>query len=234
MNIMVFCMDFKPKSGGIAEYVHQLARGLTRQGDHVVVMGPQMFGADEFDARCEYPVVRMNVGDPTRRWPWQRLARHLRRRKTFAEVVAEHNIEHVFFGEWGTLSWLASRWTKRLGLSYSVLVHGRETTDDYTVSARPPKASDGLRGAELVFVNSSFTAEVVSSTGVPRGRIRLAHPGVDSDDFSPGPVSDEDRRRFDVLGRKVVLTVCRLVRRKGVDRSLEAIAKVAQSGPDVT
>lgn len=67
MNIMVFCMDFKPGPGGIAEYAHQVARGFLHMGDHVVVMGPQMPGADEFDERCEYPVVRMNVGDPTQR-----------------------------------------------------------------------------------------------------------------------------------------------------------------------
>jgi len=234
MNVMVFSMDFKPKPGGIAEYSHQVARGLSRLGDHVVAVGPEVDGAEAFDRSCDYAVVRMNEGDPQRRQPWQRIERHLARRKTFLGAVREHEVEHVFLGQWGLLSWAAAGWAYRKRVPYSVLVHGLEMTSEYRIGARPPKARQGLKRAELVFTNSNFTAEAVRGIGVTSERIRLAHPGVDPDDFSPGAVSDEERKRLGILGRKVVLTVCRLVGRKGVDRSLEAMVEVAKSVPNVT
>lgn len=232
MNLMLFAIDFKPQSGGIAEFGHQIARGLTDMGEKVVVVGPDIDGAADFDRQAGYPVVRMNVGDPARRWPWQRLGRHLERRRVFGEVVRRYDVRHVLHADWGLLSWSASRWGRRIGLPYSVLVHGMEVTPGYSITVKPKGGPQGVRGAARVFANSHFTAEVVRSLGVPDERVKVIHPGVDPVEFQPATAGETERRRLGLGGRKVVLSVCRLVRRKGVDRSIEAMARVARSVPE--
>jgi len=72
------------------------------------------------------------------------------------------------------------------------------------------KYRNAARTCHVIFANSEFTAnDVVELLGVPRERIRVAHPGVDHG-FSPGG------DRADV-GRPYVFTVATLEPRKNLD-----------------
>jgi glycosyltransferase involved in cell wall biosynthesis len=72
------------------------------------------------------------------------------------------------------------------------------------------KYRNAARTCDVIFANSDFTAnDVVELLGVPRERLRVAHPGVD-DGFRP------DGERAD-LGRPFVFTVATLEPRKNLD-----------------
>ena len=72
-----------------------------------------------------------------------------------------------------------------------------------------------LHGCDLVFTNSRFTADDVADTlGLPRERLRVAHPGV-GPPFAP----DGDHAH---LGRPYALTVATLEPRKNLGTLLEA------------
>ena len=77
------------------------------------------------------------------------------------------------------------------------------------------KYANAARTCDLVFVNSGFTGDDVATTlGVPRQRIRVAHPGV-RDVFRP----DGDKAD---LGAPYVLTVATLEPRKNLQTLVEA------------
>ena len=55
-KVLIVTNDFPPRSGGIQSFVHALANGLP--ADSVVVYAPSWPGAQEFDARQPFPVIR--------------------------------------------------------------------------------------------------------------------------------------------------------------------------------
>ena len=72
-----------------------------------------------------------------------------------------------------------------------------------------------LRGCDLVFVISRYTADdVVGTLGVPDDRVRIARPGVDAHFRPEGPRAD--------LGLPYVLTVATLEPRKNLETLLAA------------
>jgi glycosyltransferase involved in cell wall biosynthesis len=83
------------------------------------------------------------------------------------------------------------------------------TVSMHTATAREAKRCD------IVFTNAEFTAaDIVSTLGIPRERIRVAYPGVDAA-YRP-----EGERRD--LGRPYVLTTATLAWRKNLETVLAA------------
>jgi phosphatidylinositol alpha-1,6-mannosyltransferase len=128
----------------------------------------------------------------------------------------------------------------RLSRPYAVVLHGAEVT----VPGRLPGARAALArvlgGAALVVAAGGYPA--LEAARAVRGRARLppvaiVPPGVDTERFRP--LSTEERAAararwaLPVSGRLVV-SVSRLVPRKGMDVLVEAAAGLAVSHPDLT
>jgi glycosyltransferase involved in cell wall biosynthesis len=104
-------------------------------------------------------------------------------------------------------------------LHFPDLVHAR-TRELHAETYRRAAACD------IVFANSEFTAgDVATELGIPRERIRVAYPGIDSV-FSP------DGRRAE-LGVPYVLTVSTLEPRKNVETVLEAFRRLRAERPEL-
>jgi phosphatidyl-myo-inositol dimannoside synthase len=91
-----------------------------------------------------------------------------------------------------------------------------------------------LRGAEFVVANSENTGRILDEQwGLPRGRIRVIHPGVDADRFTPAARDQRARAALGWGDRPVVMTAGRLQRRKGHDQMIRALRTIRESIPDV-
>jgi phosphatidylinositol alpha-1,6-mannosyltransferase len=119
---------------------------------------------------------------------------------------------------------------------YAVVVHGAEVT----VPGRLPVASRllgrVLRGAELVIAAGGYPlAEAERAARRPLHHV-VVPPGVDADLFVPldddARVAARARLGLPVDGRLVV-SVSRLVPRKGMDVLIEAAARLAPTRPDL-
>jgi phosphatidylinositol alpha-1,6-mannosyltransferase len=127
---------------------------------------------------------------------------------------------------------LALRWWT--GLPYSVFVHGEELS--FAAESRELTFLTGrvLRGAATLIANSHNTARLLTGTwGVRSERVKVLHPGVDTTRFVPAPRDAAARDRLGWGGRPVVLTVGRLVSRKGQDMMIRALPAVRRRVPDV-
>ena len=122
----------------------------------------------------------------------------------------------------------------RLGVPYGVVLHGAEVT----VPARLPLAAGALRrtlaGAEVVISASRYAAGEARRLCPDMAPDHYVPPGVDVQRFVP--LSGERRRaarhRLGVGdGETLVLCVSRLVPRKGIDRLIEAVARLASGRP---
>jgi len=88
-----------------------------------------------------------------------------------------------------------------------------------------------IRLADLVIVNSHNTAQLAISAGIPADRIEVIHPGVDARDNNS---SETDfRSRFDLHNKEILLSVGRLIPRKGIaEFILHSLPNIVASHPD--
>ena len=89
------------------------------------------------------------------------------------------------------------------------------------------------RHADANIANSEYTVEEMVRLGVPRASITMIYPGVDTDRFRPGlPCADLKPSIGLHAGQKLILSVGRLVRRKGFDQVIRALPELVQQGID--
>jgi glycosyltransferase involved in cell wall biosynthesis len=104
-----------------------------------------------------------------------------------------------------------------------VPLHHPEWTTKRTQAMHGRKYRNAARTCDVVFANSAFTADDVSTTlGVPRERIVVAHPGIAPEYVADGAAAD--------LGAPYVLTVATLEPRKNLGTLVEAFGLLGDSG----
>ena len=213
--------DFPPKVGGIQHYLWELWRRLPPED--VVVHTTPYEGADAFDAAQPYTVTRS-------REPWLLPAPHLVRR--VRRLARSHAADLVVIDP----ALPAGLIGPRLDLPYSVIVHGAEAA----VPARLPGTRQLLRrvldGAAGVIAAGGYAArECERALGRPLPAM-LVPPGVDTDRFKPQTAAErvEARRRLELqIEAPTVVSVSRLVPRKGMDTLVRAAALLAEEHHDL-
>jgi phosphatidylinositol alpha-1,6-mannosyltransferase len=68
---------------------------------------------------------------------------------------------------------------------------------------------------------------------VPVDKVCVLHPGVDTSRFVPAPRNEVARKQLGWEGRRVVLTVGRLQKRKGHDQMIRAVRLLVAEFPDL-
>ncbi len=86
--------------------------------------------------------------------------------------------------------------------------------------------------SDRVIANSANTANLALSAGVPQNRIEILHPGVS---LPKHPLEAKPLQLdFDLKGKKILLAVGRLIRRKGLPEFIRyALPKIVQEEPNV-
>src|SRR5262249_13794363 len=91
-----------------------------------------------------------------------------------------------------------------------------------------------LASAEMIIVNSRNTGRLLQEEwSLPGTRVRLLHPGVNTELFVPAPRDPGVRAYLSWGKRPVILTVGRLQRRKGQDQMIRALGAIRTAIPDV-
>jgi phosphatidyl-myo-inositol dimannoside synthase len=213
--------DFPPKMGGIQSYLWELWRRLD-PATFTVLTTPYA-GAAAWDAEQPFRVVR------TRQrvlLPTPALARRI------DALAAEDGASLVVLDPALPLGLLG----RRLARPYGVVLHGAEVT----VPGRLP-VSRAVLGRVL-----RGSAEVIAAGGYPaaEGRraarralpVTVVPPGIDPERFRPLDPEERAKARalFDLPpDARVIVSVSRLVPRKGMDVLIEAAARLAPDRPDL-
>jgi phosphatidylinositol alpha-1,6-mannosyltransferase len=214
--------DFPPKIGGIQSYLYELWRRLP--AEDVTVLTTPYVGAEGFDRRQAFRVVRASFPVLL---PTPRLIRQIR------ELASDVGASLVVLDPALPLGVVG----RRLGLPYAVVLHGAEVT----VPGRIPVASSLLASvigpAELLIAAGGYPAEEARRVlGRRLPPVVVVPPGVDIERFHP--LSEAERREARVrfalpLEAPLVVSVSRLVPRKGMDVLIKAVGLLRASIPDV-
>lgn len=219
MKHLLVTNDFPPKVGGIQSYLWELWRRLP-VGEATVLTTPHVDAA-AFDAAAGLRVER--IDEPVM-LPTPKLRRHI------LSLASEVGAELILFDPALPVGHLGPT----LDRPYGVILHGAEITVPGRVPGTRQLLARVLRGADLVVAGGGYPAdegERAVNRGLP---VVLVPPGVDVDRFSPSGAEERmhTRRRFGVgPDATLVVSVSRLVPRKGMDVLIRAAAALAPSRP---
>lgn len=208
--------DYPPRRGGVARYYENLLKEFPRES--VLVVAPE---ADEEGAAQPQPVVRAPFFTSGFAWPrWLPLLHVLR------SLLLQHRPAYIHVGQVlpvGTAVLFANR---TLCIPTIVYTHGMDLLFAQRRPWRRWLAGLILRRAHTVVANSAFTASLVKKFGVAIDRIAVVQPGVSFWPPTRAPELEE-RLRTDLgihEGVMMLLSVSRLVARKGIAAVLDAVA----------
>ena len=213
--------DFPPKIGGIQNYLWELWRRLP--ADDVVVHTTPYPGASEFDADQAFTVVRS-------REPWLLPQPALIRRVN--RLAVEHEVEVVILDPAVPVGLIGPH----LRLPYGVVLHGAEVTIPGRVPGSRQLLNRVLGGAAGVIAAGGYPA---AEAGRSLGRelpTTIVPPGVDIQRFVPLDAQERrsTRRQLDLpIDAPLVVSVSRLVPRKGMDTLIKASIAVRNRHPDL-
>jgi phosphatidylinositol alpha-1,6-mannosyltransferase len=224
---------FPPTVGGSGRWFWELYRRLP--GHEVLVAAGVDPGQDEFDRTHDMRVVRLplTIRPPGLMAPAS-LARYVRAVWELGRLVRSERIGRVHSGCCLPEGVMALALKAVHGTPFACYAHGEEFEYASTSRELTWLARRVLGHAAVVIANSHNTKRVlVGRWGVPEGRVRVLHPGVDTRRFVPARPDPAARGRLGWGDRPVVLTVGRLQRGKGHDVMIPAVGLIRESVHDV-
>jgi phosphatidylinositol alpha-1,6-mannosyltransferase len=230
MRLLFVTQDFPPDVGGIQTYSWEIATRLGERVEALEVIAPRRPSAAAVDRSAPVSITRV-AGRPD--WlPVTALPTVVRRAAGLRADVAVH-------AQWQTVP--ASALARRLTGHPRHIVcaaHGRELLFN-PLSGLPGgrAAYDRLRRWTLAQPDallpvSRYTAGLLQDRGVSPSRLHVIPNGTNPERFRPRS-GTALRDRLGLGARPMLLTVGRLVPRKGVDTVLRALPRIAASVPEV-
>lgn len=203
---LLVTLDYPPAVGGVAAYWARVTTSMP--ADRCVVLaGPQLLSRFV--------------------WPrWLRLINKMWRvcRAQGCEIVIAGQVLPV-----GTAAYVLWRLT---GIPYIVQVYGMDVALAKQSGRKRTLARKVLRNARYVIANSQATARQVADFGVEQAMIKVIYP-IPEVGAASAEIAEALRKRHHLDAKKIVLTVGRLVARKGHDQVIAAMPVVLEEVRDV-
>jgi phosphatidylinositol alpha-1,6-mannosyltransferase len=218
--------DFPPHDGGLSSWAYHLSSSLNDlQGDVLVIARNYSQQDRVLDRRFNFPVWRM--AGPH----WRRLR----------YVYMVYYLFKYFFIQGARPVIYATRWKEGLvpallapllRLKVIVAAHGNDV-----IKTLSPYRSRLFRltfqRSHVGVAVSRYTAKVLLQMGIPAEKVIVIPNGVDTELFHPQERSYPLIQRYGLQGKKVLLTLARLVPRKGQDQVIRALPEIIRTIPDV-
>ena len=220
MNILIVGSDFKPLTGGVAEYTHQLASSLHKAGDNVIVLSERMKNDTSFDKSCPYTVYRHDFRFISS-GAVMKYGKGYRWLKKFVKIHSPIDIIISNCREVSSVTSLAV--SRALQIPFVIFTHGLEINRKEVKEKLMINLV--LRGASRVICNSTFTQGIVRRFGVPKNRTAVVPGAIAVDEYKVPCYNSKNSHSADRKSRKekIILTCGKLTERKGHDIVIKAL-----------
>ncbi len=224
-KILFVTNDFGPRAGGIETFVIGLIERLPKNS--VIVYTSAQDASESYDEAWRANFGVEVVRDRSRvLLPTPRVARAI------SKVVRKTGVETAVFGAAAPLGLLAPAF-RRYGIKRIVaLTHGHEV---WWAKVFPFSLALSRIGkfVDVLTYLGKFTKKEISSSLNFRSKetMQKLAPGIDTSHFAPHVGSSSLRMDLGLANAKVIVSVGRLVQRKGQDRLIQALPAIRRSIP---
>jgi len=224
-KILVITNDFGPRTGGIETFVIGL---LERIKDHTVIVFTSSQGdTSKYDQQWLEKFGVQIIRDRSKV-----LLPSWRVTKAAKKIIKSHDIDVLVFGAAAPLALMAPTLRKAGVKKIIALTHGHEVWWAKVFPFNVAMKRIGESVDHLTFLGE-FTRRAISqslSQASTNAMVKIA-PGIDTSHFIPQPDATQKRIELGLEAKKIIISVGRLVHRKGQDKLIEAFPAVLQKIP---
>ena len=225
--------NFPPKEGGSGRWFWELYSRLPN--DKVLIVANDTPEGREFDKTHELDIVRIEL--ESTEWGlastkglgfyWETIRKVLK-------LIKEYGIEEVHCGRVIPEGVIARALKLLAGARYNCFVHGEDVETAATSREHSLLVKNVCKNASMLICNSENTANIVRKLGFDSGsKCEVLHPGVDTSRFEVAAPDTSFRQKMGWSGKRVLLTVGRLQRRKGQDFLIKSMPTLLNEFPDL-
>jgi phosphatidylinositol alpha-1,6-mannosyltransferase len=225
-KILLVTNDFGPRAGGIETFVigllerikgHEVTVFTSQQGDTSVY---DQQWIDKFGVR----VIRDQSKILLPSWRVTRAAK---------KIVAAKNINVVVFGAAAPLALMSPSLRKSGVKKIIALTHGHEVWWAKIFPFRLAIKRIGKSVDHLTYLGE-FTRQAISKPLTRKSATEMVKiaPGIDTAHFIPQPDAMQKRKELGLQDKKIIISVGRLVHRKGQDNLIQAMPAVLKKIPN--
>ena len=233
-NILLLADSFLPHAGGSREYYNNIYQRLAKLGkSRVTLLTKKVPGWKEFDQHSSSANFRIRRwGATLKSWKYSELPKGLLPLLHAAWHVLRGPVNSIHAGDLYPQGLVALIFKKLFGVPYLIYCHGEDITQTDRFRYQPMVRNRIFKNAAAIVANSQFARQHLLRIGMVDERIHVITPGVDAARFQPAAANSELLERYKLSGKTVLVTVARLVPRKGHRASIQAFANVCQEFSD--
>lgn len=222
-KVLLLTLDFPPRLGGVANYLANLSQNLP--ADKISVLTVRQSGSAEFDQKQGYKIYRENLISQLPIWPkWLPAIFH-----TFG-VIKKEKPDLILAGQILPLGTVALIIKKLTGLNYFVSCHGMDILLAQKNKRKKWLTNLIIKNSQQIIANSQFTKKEIIKLGVEEGKIIIVYPCPNITD-NQQLNNQQLIEKYNLKDKKILLTVGRLVERKGQDQVIRSLSEVIKSFP---
>jgi len=231
--LLIFTHEYPPFAGGISTFTYEYALHLYRLGRKVVVLAPKYGSKDrDFDKKQIFPTVRMRL---------------LKNRGSYFNHIIDvfyliyvlliYKIDKIFLTDFFPQRTIALfnlfSWSK-----FIIAAHGSEILNNLDHPIKRFLFKKIYEKPEAIICVSNYTKKLLMAQNIEKvsSNIRVIYNGVNFDFLtrpSDPKIVSTIKERFNLSGKKVIISLCRLSPRKGIDYVIKAMDYMRERLPDL-
>ena len=216
--------DLGPRAGGIESFVLGLLERL--DGNSVVILTSSQSNSKEFDLELFEKYGAIVIRDRSKiLLPTPRIARKA------VQIMNQYQSTSIWFGAAAPLALMANKLRKAGAINIVALTHGHEVW-----WAKIPLFKGAITKISKSVDSLTYLGEFTKNAMLPavkdQSKLVKIAPGIDIDHFAPSAVDLDLIKKYRLQDRRVIVSVGRLVHRKGQDKLVEALPDILESFPD--
>ena len=223
-KVLLVTNDLGPRAGGIETFVLGLIEGLPK--DSLIIYTSSQKGDKAFDAQLLEKFGAVVIRDRAKMLlPTPRITRKA------VKILKQQQIKNVWFGAAAPLALMAGKLRSAGASNIVALTHGHEVW-----WAKIPILKSLLKKIikdvdHLGYLGDFTKGEIAKISNQPQKFLQIA-PGIDTQHFAPKIARGDLIEKYRLDGRRVIVSVGRLVHRKGQDELVKAMPKILEHFPD--
>lgn len=216
--------DLGPRAGGIESFVLGLLERAEKNS--LVILTSAQANSKKFDQELFDKFGAVVIRDRAKiLLPTPRINRKA------AKLLKLYQSENLWFGAAAPLALMSKRLRKAGAKNIIALTHGHEVW-----WAKLPLFKVAIKkisnDVDFLTYLGEFTKNAILPAISDPNKLAKIAPGIDTEHFSPTSVNTDLLSKYRLTGRRVIVSVGRLVHRKGQDKLIEAMPEILKQFPD--
>lgn len=207
MRSLLITLEYPPFYGGVANYYHNLVCHW----------------------HSELPVIDSRRNQLLSKWLWPHWLPSFWHAGKF---IKDERIEHVLVGQILPLGTVVYYLSKMFPISYSVFIHGMDISFALKRKRKRYITKKILQNASAIICTNNYARDIIEREGLGGEKCIVVFPAADAQPPRNQDLEIALRKKYNLQNKKVVYSLSRLVKRKGIDKVLDAWPVIQNRFPE--